>query len=185
MWQYPGTGQEPGRSWSKSENFPADLVFRVDIPAALKEMGYWWTETKNRAQEQDLVVSYRPKRYSASGPGWYTFSVCGYGGAQFLEEALKQSLWWHPDLSVEDIKLPSYGDVFPTTAVQDVLNNIKEYVIEPPSGIVLLDWRKLRVRVVGHESGADLVLRARWRRRVRRRRHGPQEESGLRSHSEE
>ena len=42
---------------------------------------------------------------------------------------------WLPDLDIDSVQLPTLDDAFPTSAVKDALNNVKEYLISPPRAL--------------------------------------------------
>ena len=110
-------GRQPGRSGSQHETHPTHHVFKISVPVNLKEAGYWWTETKQRAQEEDnMKVSYRAVRHSRQGPGWYNLTAAGPGGDLFLEWALRKLLRWRPDFDIEAVSLPKLLDDLPTQA---------------------------------------------------------------------
>ena len=164
---YTKAGQTRGASGTAQEQFAKEQTYRVDVPVNLKECGFWWTDLKELALHTDIHVSYRAKRYSKEGPGWYTLTCTGPGGHEFIEEGLKLLFRWRPDLDIESVQLPDLEDPFPTTAVKDALNNVKEYLIHRPEGMTLVDANSLSVRVAS--SRGVLVLRSAQRRRVRRR----------------
>ena len=81
---FPRRGQERGRSGNEQELHPSHRVITVHVPLNVKEAGSWWTEVKKEAAKQDsMKVSYRAKRWSAEGPGWYSLTAAGPGGELF------------------------------------------------------------------------------------------------------
>jgi hypothetical protein len=143
-------------SGSPQEIHAPEMVHRVDIPLNLNQCGDWWSELKAVAEAQGVKVSYRAKRYSRDGPGWYTLSCNGPLGSSLLEEAIKRLYKARPDLDVDSIKLPEVADVFPTTAVASAIARVTEHILGLPQGIPelslrLVDNQGLAVRVLSDQ----------------------------------
>ena len=153
----PRRGQIRGASGAPHEQSSVDLVFRLSIPISLKEAGLWWTENSQAAADCGIKLSYRAARLSKKGPGWFTLTAQGTGGAEFLEEVLASLLNWRPDFDIDAVQIPELGNIFPTQAVFDALGNVKEMMVLPDPGVVLVDTSSLQVVVAGH-SPEILIL---------------------------
>ena len=158
-WQpnMPRRGQIRGSSGAPHEESSPDRVFRLSIPISLKEAGWWWTENWQNAADSGIKLSYRAARFSKRGPGWYTLTAQGTGGAEFLEEVLASLLKWRPDFDIDLVQIPELSNIFPTRAVFDALGNVKEMMMLPDPAVVLVDAGSLQIEVVGH-SPEVLVL---------------------------
>ena len=98
---YPRAGQTRGVSGTAQEKFAPEEIFRVDVPVNLKECGFWFSEMKNLESTSGCHITYRAKRYSKKGPGWYTLTCTGPGEHDCIEECLKALFKWRPDLDID------------------------------------------------------------------------------------
>ena len=173
-WQsnLPRPGQLPGGSGAPHEEQVAGLVYRLNIPISLKECGGWWQDAKKLAEDVGLKISYRAMRLAKPGPGWYTLTAMGGGGADLLEEILKSLLAWVPDLDVNLIRVPTLSTLYPMECVADVLGNVREWKLSPPPGLTLIDARSMNIVVAGRSPQVQVWQLRNWRRR-RRTRHVP------------
>jgi len=153
---YPRAGQTRGVSGTAQEKFAPEETFRVDVPVNLKECGFWFSEMKDLESTSGCHITYWAKSYSKKGPGWYTLTCAGPGGHDCIEECLKALFKWRPDLDIDCVKLPDVDTPFPTTAVMDALNNVREYLIRPPQGVTLVSADSLDVNV-SSSRGEDVV----------------------------
>lgn len=151
---HPRPGQIRGVSGSPLEKFPPSQVFQLDIPMNLKEAGRWWSECKEAvsAAGDHLHISYRAKRWSPKGPGWWTLTVTGPGGQEVLESCLRNLFRWCPELDIDAVELPQCGSEFPTKDVLDAFGRVKESMLQPLEGLTLVDSSQLQVTVVGADT---------------------------------
>jgi hypothetical protein len=101
-------GQERGVSHAPHELFPLNQVHKFNVPCNMGAAGTWWSETKAKAQDCNIKVSFRAMRFNPEGPGWYTLTALGLGGAVFLEEAVRD-LATRVELDWDAIGLPTEG----------------------------------------------------------------------------
>ncbi len=165
VWNWPGRGQERGRSGAPHEAVGPNVTHRLDVPISMKEAQTWWTETKQAAEEAGMKVSVRAKRYSGSGPGWVTFSALGTQGGTFIEESIRLLCWYMPDLDISAISVPEILGIFPQEAVRDALGNVKEWILKPPEELALVEAATLQSAPVRSDQAEAETLPARRRRR--------------------